>query len=299
MAFITNANYRRLKRTIVPSSVLSAEAYYKSKIFFLSRADEIQLVLIKNLLEGTLKIDEVKKIEVPRNPNLVYENTRPAYHYHVSCNRLSANYKNMKLPKVIKERGREEIIKFKTWMKSRRNAFADKSADLIKEMNVHFGVSLKLDDVIIPNSGSRNYINRTLEEIEEEIDETIKDAEIYLESEHRKKLLKYCIQSYNQTEIMHDRNDLDMFVNGLKEKFIDRIVSNLEHYYTIKFNKTELRLNVSPTILDIAGFNKCENCTNPNFDPENQLKFTDVKSYGTEEDFNQLLKLAKMNDKKR
>ena len=123
MAYITTSNALHIiYKTDIKSLDLDG-AVYKKKIFFFSKFEENSLLAIQELLKDPDKYftEIYKPVVVKDTHKLVYEGKPPAYHKAIDCPRISANYENFEIPEAIREKGVDEVVKFRKWFEENKH----------------------------------------------------------------------------------------------------------------------------------------------------------------------------------
>ena len=116
MSYITVSNAMKVLASIDFDSVKELEGnVYKKPIYCFSKRD-IQILLgLREFYkdpENFIK-DYYRPIVTEDKFVFVYEGVKPAYHVNDDCIRLLSNFKNFKIPEIIKEKGHEAVIEFR------------------------------------------------------------------------------------------------------------------------------------------------------------------------------------------
>ena len=117
--YITRANSMKILRKLDYSSLNIEGAVYSKPIFFLNKREEQALLAYKEFVMNPEKfIEEVyQKVEVIDNFRYVFEGESPCYHRREDCERLHSEFRNYEIPQAIRERGLEEVQRYRVWFK--------------------------------------------------------------------------------------------------------------------------------------------------------------------------------------
>lgn len=267
-AFITTANMLRIIRQ---TDIITADikgTVYKKPIYLFNRFEEKNLLAIQELISDTDKfISEIyNRIEVIDRQKYVFEGKKPAYHNDLNCERLNSNFKNFEIPVEIKEKGTKEIERFRNWFKENYLLLEN---PVVFEMRIHsaFGVNINPKAINFTNSGSAELENLNLEQLEQKIDELLKEAGrfYYKSDKHQtiiKKFGKYTYLAYKDEQIQrndtaYDDNEIKEFLRNYDEQFKKPLKLLLIHYYRVKLNPD---LKMEGNLLEQLGFVPCGHC---------------------------------------
>jgi hypothetical protein len=267
-AFITSANMLRIIRQ---TDIITAEiegTVYKKPIYLFSRFEEKSLIAIQELISDTEKfLTEIyNKIEVVDRMKYVFEGKKPAYHNDLNCERLNSNFNNFEIPEEIKEKGPEEILRFRNWFKENYSLLERPD---VFEMRLHmaFGVLINPKAINFTNSGSAELENLNLEQLESRIDSLLKEAgRFFYKSEMHQTLIrkfgKYTFLAYKDDDIQrNDTNysddEIKVFLRNYDEQFKKPLKYLLIQYYRVKYNPD---LKMEGKLLEQLGFVPCGNC---------------------------------------
>ena len=249
---------------------------YKINIDFFNKFEENLLLATKALFENP---DEFFKEKYERHVRqsdthtfvYEYEGASPAYHKNITCNKLLSNYKNFEIPLQIRNKGKEEISKFRKWFKERESILIDNPEQFLELLAVSWGVestqatlnSLKRE---YNNSGPEEIKNIDLNTLENDIDDLIKETNIFWNENQRNRIIlnRYAKHAYiwrgngslsndsgySDTEI---RDTLETFERSHKKPLME----DLKHYYRLKFNP---EIELKDDLLSRLGFVPCLEC---------------------------------------
>jgi len=268
MAYITISNAQHIiYKTDIKSLDLKGTVY-KKKIFFFSKFEENSLLAIQELLKDPEKfITEIyKPIVVKDTYKFVYEGKPPAYHKAIDCPRISANYKNFEIPEAIREKGIDEIIRFRKWFEENKHLL-DKPDVFVMRLELRWGIVTNPKEIKRYNSGWTEVENYKLEELEQKIDDLLREAGRYYYASQKnttilKRFNKYTFLAYRDEPI--DNNDTgypDNEVKALLKEYNDKIKKPLKRllieYYRLTLNPD---LKLEGNLLDQLGFKPCGQC---------------------------------------
>jgi len=269
MSYITLSNSLRIIRDI-DSNQLPIQSLYKIPIYFLSKYEKHKLLAIRELLENPLRFfNEIYQPIISEDTyRMVYEDYNSSFHENAYCKRLNSDYNNYKIPYEIIERGKEEVIAFRSWFKTNKHHFESGDIDLfVINLKMRWNILTSPKSISIENSGRFKMENRTIKELEEEIDQLIKAAgRFYFKTIKHNKILKkfnrMTFLAYNDKEIYgNDTGYNDYEVKSLLKEY-DKIykqplMDDLINYYRIKFNPN---IELEGRLLENLGFTLCRTC---------------------------------------
>ena len=252
---------------------------YKKPIYFFSKYE-------LNVLSGLQLFwsnpqDFINSYYIPvtqkDNTKYIFEGGKPAYHQNCECERLNSNFKNFLIPVEIKERGNDEIQKFRIWFKQSMHLLEEKQDVFMMKLALKFKLKVKPQEVNAPNSGIAEIEQYDLPELERRIDSIIRDCGRFWHNNADKQSIirrfqKYTFLGYIKDEIKN--NDTELSDEELKDflilydkKFKRPLKNLLIEYYRIKFNPN---LNFNENLLEQLGFVECQKCHNK-FDLQKEL----------------------------
>jgi len=267
-AYITSANMLRIIRQ---TDIVTADiegTVYKKPIYLFSRFEEKSLIAIQELISDTERflLEIYNRVEVVDRMKYVFEGKKPAYHNDLNCERLNSNFKNFEIPEEIKEKGTEEIMRFRNWFKENYSLLERPD---VFEMRLHmaFGVLINPKAINFTNSGPAELENLNLEQLEEKIDGLLKDAgRFFYKSEMHQNIIrkfgKYTFLAYKDDEIQrndtkYSDNEIKVFLRNYDEQFKKPLKHLLIHYYRVKLNPD---LKMEGKLLEQLGFVPCGHC---------------------------------------
>jgi len=246
---------------------------YKRDIPFLPDLDLSRLYLLKAFLEDADEFDRFylkADHSLWGHPDFVFRDASPAFHRDPKCPLLLANYENYKVPEAVKDKGGEEVERFRLWAEENR-ALMEKGDDLfLFRMNVEFG--LKMDrsqfaGLRIERDNSGPAPVKSLFELEERIDELIERERQFccLSPENMDIALEFGKMYWviwHDGPIWSNRTMYpDSYVRKVLRVYVERYVSPaksaLQHYVIMKANP---ELSLEEKILAHIGFRACRGC---------------------------------------
>jgi hypothetical protein len=270
--FITRANYQRMFKKFDLKNIPDLQGeVYKRPIYFFSRFEIKDLLVMQALLKDPENFVGLYYNPIYREDTFryVYENGQPAYHKLQACPRLNSQFKNFEVPEEIREKGREEVTRFRNWFKQNRELFENDTKRFSEMLELYFSVRVNPKTIEQNSSGSQLVINYNLEELEVEIDRLVKAAgRFYYANEKNTSILKRFSQwtylAYKPSQI--ERNETgysDEEVKGLLTQYDTEFKKPLKkllvEYYKVTYNPN---LSFSGELLDKLGFKCCVTCEN-------------------------------------
>ncbi|MEI6949938.1 hypothetical protein V9K67_22315 [Paraflavisolibacter sp. H34] len=271
MAYITVSNSKKLIKKLDEFTLDSvAEKIYKRDIYFLSRRESANLKGIRELFKDLEKFitEYYQPIVVKDTYRYVFPENQPAYHRDNTCDRLHSNFRNIEVPSIIREKGVEEVIKFRTWYNNTQFNFDDPK-DYIFKLQLKFPYV----GVIVPqtidysNSGAELKKDYSLAELECEIDGLLLECDNYFNDNPNLRDLIYRYQKWTflafvDGEIKNNRSglkdeQLKSFLKAYELKFKTPVKERLVEYYRVKYNPN---MEFKGTLLEQLGFKPCGTC---------------------------------------
>jgi hypothetical protein len=284
MAYITKYNSIGILRKINFSSVqgLTGEIY-KKQIYFFSPYEQNILIGIQELFKNPEDFIAEYYKEIKREDHLkfVFEGGKPAYHLNSNCERLNSKYVNFEIPFEIKERARERggeeevkkvVEEFRGWFKQNMHLIEnDELEEFVKKLDIRWNVQIKPTAIERKNSGIEIKDNLTLEDLENRINEILREAGKYFRDNPNKQELirrfaKYTFLAYTNKEIysnntVYSDNEIKEFLKEYDQNFKIPVKDLLLEYYRVKFNPD---LKFEGKLLEQLGFKPCGLCYNEN-----------------------------------
>jgi len=267
--FITCANLKAIVRKSNLDLRPDGEVW-KRKIYFFNQYEERALISIQHLLADPEKY--FSEVYVPYEPQdtfrFVIPETRPAYHYSCECPRLRSDFENYKIPAEIRERGRDEVQRFRQWFLTNSRLMTGNQQLFAFRLRNEFQLSEVPEYVKYENSGYEEHENISVEALEARIDARIKEAgryyyacekntvilRVYSKHAYRgflEETLPFEIPGYSEAEIKE-------FLREYENRFKRPLQRDLIEYYRLELNPD---IAMSGPILDAIGFKPCVSCS--------------------------------------
>ncbi len=276
MAYLTKSNSLKIIASIDFKQIGNLQGeVYKKPIYFFSDFEKNNLLGLKELLKDpeTFIHEFYVPIENTDNLRYVYEGGKPAYHANPDCERLNSNYRNFEIPEEIRERGKEEVVKFRGWFKENQYLL-EKPEIFVARLQMAFGVTMNPKSIDYENSGVVIQENLNLEELENRINKYIAEAgQYYNNADQEKKdiirsfqkftFLAYSKKSIQKNYTRFSDEALKKFLKQYDVHFKRPIKDLLIEYYRVLHNPD---LKFEGNLLEQLGFRPCSSCHNQNTD---------------------------------
>lgn len=273
MAYITVSNSKKLIRKLDEAKLDSvAESIYKRDIYFFSKRESANLKGIRELFRDLENFVLVyyNPIVVVDSYRYVFPENQPAYHKDETCARLNSNFRNIEVPLPIREKGVDEVLKFREWYNNTEFK-EDNPKDYIFKLQLKFPYVGEINPKAIDynNSGVELKKDYSLEELESEIDDILTKADNYFNDNPNLRNLIYRYQkmtflAYIDGALKNNRSGLNdeqlkSFLRSYEQSFKTPVKERLIEYYRIKFNP---EMKFEGSLLDKLGFRPCHSCIN-------------------------------------
>jgi len=270
MAYITQSN---MKKIIFNSEIKNLDCegeIYKMRIHFFSKYEKNELLAIQELLKDPENyFNTIYKPYVPVDTyTLVYEGRHPSYHQTANCQRLTAKYENFEIPEDIIKMGKEKILEFREWFKTVEHLL--ETPDIfVARLYSRWQINTNPRAITIDNSGSVEIEDITIEELEQKIDTTIKDAGYFCIKDEKSRrifcefsqhtFLAYGNKSIYKNNTGYSDNEVKELLWEFDNKFKKQLKNMLIEYYRLKFNPD---IKMEGKVLEMLGFRACRHCYN-------------------------------------
>ncbi|MGB3606952.1 hypothetical protein [Psychroserpens sp.] len=274
MAYLTKSNSLRIIASIDFKKIGNLNGnVYKKPIYFFSYYEKNNLLGLKELLRDPENFIREYYVPIENKDKFkyVFEGGKPAYHSKHDCTRLNSNFRNFEIPEAIKERGKEEVIKFRSWFKENQYLL-DKPDVFVARIFSAFKIQVNPKAIDYDNSGVEVIDNLNLQELEIRIDKYISKAGQYFNnSDNEKKDIirrfqKYTFLAYSDNDI--NNNDtrfsdlaIKKFLKQYDVHFKKPIKELLIEYYRVLHNPD---LKFEGNLLEQLGFKSCKSCIEEN-----------------------------------
>lgn len=267
--YITRANSMKILRKLDYSHLNIEGAVYSKPIFFLNKREEQVLLAYKEFVMNPERfIKEVyQRVEVIDNYRYVFEGESPCFHRREDCERLNSEFRNFMIPQTIRDRGIDEVHRYRSWFKDNMYLLDGKKDILEMRIYTAFGIHVRAEEIIKGNSGIESIENLDLSKLEERLNGLIKEAgRFYYKSPKHTKILKqyskfaflgtYHEPLYNNNTGYSDEEVKKLLIQ-YEEEYKKPIIDMLYNYYRIKFNP---ELEMEGYLLEQLGFRYCIHC---------------------------------------
>ena len=270
MAFLTKANLLSIMSDVdVRHIKVNDEEIYEKPIYILNQYEKQKLIGIQGLLSDPANFTKhkYKKIIKSDSFSYIYEGGIPAYHLDEHCDKLKLDFTNFELPSEIKEKGEDEIKKFRNWFK--QNMYLLDKPDVFKvRLELAFGLKNAPESIDHLNSGVEKIENLNLNELKSRVDGIIsRSAKYFNESGPRKKevIKRYTKNTYlgfskqilNNNDTGFDDETIKKFLREYDKHFKKPLKLLLIQFYRVKLNP---KLSFEGKLLEQLGFKLCSNC---------------------------------------
>lgn len=274
MAYLTKSNSLKIIARIDFKQIGNLQGeVYKKPIYFFSDYEKNNLLGLKELLKDPETFIQEFYVPIENTDNLryVYEGGKPAYHAKPDCDRLNSNYRNFEIPEEIREKGKDEVLKFRSWFKENQYLL-EKPDVFVARLQMAFGVTMNPKAIDYENSGVEVKENLNLEELEKRINKYISDAGQYFNNADQEKkdiirrFQKYTFLAYSNKDIQNNNTRfsdeaLKKFLKQYDVHFKRPIKDLLIEYYRVLHNPD---LKFEGNLLEQLGFRPCGSCHNEN-----------------------------------
>lgn len=277
MPFVTEYNTSLVFKKLIgeiPDDIRQWEPYKKS-IYFLNRLDKTNLLYFKKFCENPIEnIDNIyNPINVTDTKEFVYEGGKPSYHKIDTCERLSSNFINFKIPDAIKQKGDEAIEEFRKWFKENQTVFSEKPDIYQMRLLSKYNILQSIEKVDYKNSGNVYKENLTLLEIEARIDSILHNAAVYynedvIRQQAIRKFQKSTFLAFKHIEIenndtSYSDTDLKAILKEYFYLFIQPTLFYLKEYFKTFFNAN---IEINEKIFEQLNFKRCTTCYATDFE---------------------------------
>lgn len=269
MAYITNANLKRIVFNTDIKNLNITGQLYKIPIYFFSRYEEKELLAIQELLKDPEKYFTQIYIPIPEGHDtftMVYEGKQPCFHADDDCDLLNSEYHNFMVPERIREQGKDKVKEFRAWFKSHEHLLNNKEV-----WEFHFalrwGFIVRVEEIVKGNSGITSFDNYSIEDLEAQIDTLIKEAgRYYYASPKNTTILKQygkathlgkSIKKLEDNTTGYSDAEVKAFLNAYYNTYKAPLKKMLIEYYRLKLNPN---IELSGQILHRLGFRACVHC---------------------------------------
>lgn len=283
MAFITNANFRRITREfkvpkdrnftfddIVIWESPNGKIVDRKHPFIFGWWEVNKLLTFKELCKNTnLAVKHFyRKIEKPHDSFRYIDAERsPAYHCNINCEAMHSSFHRIEIPEVIREQGKEKVMEFRSWWKNHESLRESKPDVFAAELNLMFKTTLRNYEVEDKGNSGVHLMddNRSVEEINISIQHLFNDLYSWAKEDkdrwrifkkYKQKSFLWDYESINTKEEDYSENEIKevlKHVHYVKEEIMDE----LEKLYQRRYIPD---LDFQKSLLENLGFVPCFTC---------------------------------------
>lgn len=304
MAYITNANFRKITREFeVPKDKNftfediiiweTSQGYVIDKnhplIFGWWEVNE--LLTFKEFCKDTVMAVKhfYRRIDKPQDSyKYVDAEKSPAYHYDVNCEAMRSSFHRIAIPEMIREQGREKVLEFREWWKLHEDLRESKPDAFVARLNLKFGTDVKEFEVEERcNSGVHNMEdNRSIDEINSNIGKLFHDLYEWAKEDEKRNVIfqnfkQLSFLGRSQNTIKNDLGELsEDEVKSVLREIHDRkkeIMDELKMLYQRRYIPN---LDFQTSLLENLGFVPCYTCcqSSPSYLEELLKNATEAKT---------------------
>ena len=282
MAYITNANFRRITRElkaprdknfkfddIIIWESPNGKIIDKNNPSIFGWWEVNDLLAFKEFCkDAKMAVNHFyRKIEKPQDSFRYIDAERcPAYHCDINCEAMHSSFHRIEIPEIIREQGQEKVKEFRTWWKNHEALREDKPDSFVAQLNLVFHTDIRdyeMEDRC--NSGVHEMDdNRSVEEINDNIRRLFFELLTWAKEDKDRLniFLKYKRMSFlwNRdiyTELgkysEHEIKEVLAVVHSKKEEIIEELKKLYQRRYIPE-------LSFQTTLLENLGFVPCYTC---------------------------------------
>lgn len=225
------------------------------KILFLELSDER---LVEWEEEARLRASEKKSFL--SSSNLLFVSS-PKFHKDASCETLQSDFQNYRVPEEIRQRGPEEISRFRQFAYDNRKLIGEGREDVfLMRIAQEFRLGQELGKISMPNSGAashRKLGDLTLDEVEKRIAALLDSIEKMRESPEGNRAITSYIYSPTPNRLLstnENLTDTERAVLQAKSELLELVL----YYHVLKHKSGSISFDIS--LLKLFGFEKCGKC---------------------------------------
>ena len=277
MAYITDANARRIINKTDLKSVNINGLIFQKDIYCFSDFEQIQLLAYKELVKDVDRFIQktYKPIELKKDSfSWVYEydEEKPAFHKTLECSYLNKDYKNFSIPDEIKSKDNgqldfEKIQEFRNWFPTVQHLFENDKQAFVYRLKQKWGIVTNPAALEASNTGSQEFVNYDINQIIDKINTLIKQAGRYYYSNSKNTIIlrrfsKYTFLAYKDEKLkINDTgfpdNEVKIFLKKYDELIKRPLKKLLKDYYRIQYNPD---LDFESELLKTLNFKPCSKC---------------------------------------
>lgn len=273
MAFITESNLNRIiVRCDLKNIEFNCPVYEKMDIYMFSPFERKILQAFQELLQDPDKYIKYYYHPIEKRMDTqkyIYEGgSTPSYHESRECESLRSSYTNYEIPEIIKEKGVEEINKFREWFKQNEELLNTKPDFFENRLFIRWGIRTNIKAINLINSGITEFQNYTIEELESEIDNIIRNSAKFYKSSTKNTIIlrrysKLTYLAYKEdfepdSDLGYEREEIIELLKEYHEQFKKPLKEKLIEYYRLRYNPN---IEMQGNLLENLGFKPCFRCS--------------------------------------
>src|SRR5690606_28021445 len=182
MPYITISNSKKIMRTLSEISLNEIEGnVYKKDIYFFNKKEVALLKGIREFLRDpeNFSTKYYKPIKVKDSLRFVYPEKQPSFHKDSTCPMLQSNFVNFEIPEEVREKGENEVKRFRAWYAENKILLENGEVEkFILKMQANFFITREINpkSIELNNSGSEKVKNYSIQQLENEIDDILREA---------------------------------------------------------------------------------------------------------------------------
>ena len=266
--YITKHNSKKLlKQFDIKNSVVNE---FVSEIEFKWFHEyEVKHLLALRLLYSDLNafLKKYNKINTIDTFTYFQEGNKPSFHNSTACKYLYSSFSNFK---ITREMRRKKIVeKVREWYKEQRFKYnIENELDreiIISNCKLKFGLNEIPEFVHYVSKGIEENANYNIETVKERLENTIKNANYFYESDNDNKSIldKYgkliYFDNYEFCGLDKISEENHSVLKEFAQDYKSKVAYWLSEYYRIKFNKN---IEFEGSLLEKLGFQECSICSN-------------------------------------
>lgn len=272
MPYITVSNSKKIIRSLNQVRLEEIEIeIYKNKISFFNDKEIGRLKGIREFLRDpdNFSTQYYEPLQVKDSFRYVYPEKNPSYHEDNTCPNLNSNFINVEIPFEIRERGEEEVKKFRNWHETNKLLYESDIKKYIFKLQHHFLILREINpqSIEFENSGQEEIKNYDIKELENKIDSIISDASRYYWDNPDKQSVirrfgKLTFLAYVNGDIYTNDSglnddELKTFLRQYDNNFKTPVKNLLIEYYRLLHNPD---MTFEGRLLDKLNFKPCRAC---------------------------------------
>ena len=277
MAYITDANARRIINKTDLKSVNITGLLFQKDIYFFSDFEKMQLLAYREFVKDVDRFiqETYRPIELKKDSfSWVYEcdEEKPAFHKSLECFYLNKDYKNFSIPDEIKFKDSgpldfKKIHEYRNWFPTVQHLFENDKPLFVYRLKQKWGIDTNPAALEVSNTGAQEFVNYDINQIIDKINDLIKQAGRYYYSNSKnttilRRFSKYTFLAYKEEELkINDTgfpdDEVKVFLRKYDESIKRPLKKLLREYYRIQYNTD---LDFASELLKTLNFKPCSRC---------------------------------------